>query len=107
MKPFCIEFERDFKRARTYNEKIILIDNLLHRCHGELHGGKQPGAYAFIEGEPCDIAVFLDRLNYGDLVPDHIKAKREEWRERVAAGPRFWSSQVGQDTDDEPDEKSS
>ena len=101
MKPFCIEYEQAFRTARTPEEKMILIDTLIHRCHGEMTGGKQPGAYAFIEGEPYDTAVFLDRLNYGDLVPEHIKAKRESWRERVAAGPRFWSDQVDRSSDTE------
>ena len=101
MKQFCLEFVKKYRAARTYGEKIVLIDTLIHRCHGELTGGKQPGAYAFIEGEPHDTAAFLDRLNYGDQVPEEIRIRRKKWRERVRAAPTFWSDQLKPDPADE------
>ena len=100
MKQFCLEFVRKYRAARKYGEKIVLIDTLIHRCHGELTGGKQPGAYAFIEGEPTDTAAFLDRLNYGNQMPEEVRIRREKWRERVRAAPRFWSNQMEPDRDD-------
>ena len=100
MKQFCLEFERKYRAVKTYGEKIVLIDTLIHRCHGELTGGKQLGVYAFIEGEPNDTAAFLDRLNYGNQVPEEVRVRRENWRKRLRTAPRFWSDQVEPDRDD-------
>jgi hypothetical protein len=100
IKPFCIEYVQKFKKAKHYGEKIVLIDTLIHRFHGELVGGKKPGAYAFIEGEIGDVAAFLDRLSYGDQMPADLSVRREEWRKRVRNGPKFWSSQMAEQKDE-------
>ena len=97
MKPFCEEFVEKYRTAKTYGEKIVLIDTLIHRFHGELRGGNKPGTYAFIEGEPYDIAAFLDRLTYGEETPNHVRARRQRWRERVRTATKFWTDQLDSD----------
>ena len=100
MVPFCREYEQGYGRASSYREKIVLIDTLIHRFHDELVGGNTPGAYILIEGEICDVAAFLDRINYGDEMPDEVRARRETWREKVRTTKRFWSEQLEtEDTD--------
>ena len=97
--PFIIEFERDYRAARTYGERIVLIDTLIHRFHGELEGGNRPSPYNFIEGEPHDIVAFLDRLSYGDQIPEDVRIRRENWRNRLRTTSRFWSDQLEKDDD--------
>ena len=97
MERFCRDYLGTFAAAKTPGEKLVLIDTLIHRLHGELVGGNKPGAYAFIEGNIADVASFLDRLTYGPDVPEDIKVKREAWRARVRTGSSFWTKQLAED----------
>ena len=97
MERFCHEFLTAFAAAKAPGRKLILVDTLIHRVHCELVGGKKPGAYAFIEGEISDIAAFLDRLTYGDGLPEEIRARRDAWRKKIRGGSRFWAGQLADD----------
>lgn len=86
MKPFLEEFVREFPRARTRSERLILIDTLIHRYHWEFVGKpSRPGACCLIEGKQKDIMPFLDALSYGERVPEEVQATREEWRKEWRA----------------------
>ena len=81
MKPFLEEYVREFPRARTHSERLILIDTLIHRYHWQNVGKpSRPGACCLIEGKLKDIMPFLDALSYGEEVPQEVQATREEWR---------------------------
>jgi hypothetical protein len=100
MKPAFIEFVNKFPGTKKYGDKLVLIDTLIHRFHGELcGGGKKPVTYGLIEGNISDIAAFLDRLNYGDAMPEHIRINRQEWRKQVRTATRFWSDQLKSNDD--------
>lgn len=102
MERFCHEYLHRFAVTKSYGEKLVLIDTLIHRLHGELVGGNKPGAYAFIEGDIADVASFLDHLTYEDKMPEEIKASRERWRKQVRTGSKFWTQQL---SGDEPSEQ--
>ena len=76
---YVIEFMRRFKISRSYAEKIILIDTLIHRFHWASEQGR-PLATALIEGNMKGTVAFLDRLTYGDSVPEDVHQTRENWR---------------------------
>lgn len=97
MTPWCRKYLEDFRRARSHREKLVLIDMLIHRFHGELTGGNKPGAFAIIDGRLTDIAAFLDRLNYGSDMPEDVVERRRKWRERVRTATPFWSDQLPPD----------
>lgn len=99
MGPMIAEFVRAFRSTREHREMIVLIDTLIHNIHAELVGGSKPAAYQFIEGSTEDVAAFLDQLTYGDDMPEVIRARREQWRQRIRSGPKFWSSQIGEPTE--------
>ncbi len=81
MKPFLEEFVRQFPRARTHSDRLILIDTLIHRYHWQYVGKpSRPGACCLIEGKLKDIMPFLDALSYGENLPEDVRATREEWR---------------------------
>lgn len=101
MERFCKEFLCSFAAERSPGSKLVLIDTLIHRLHAELDGGNKPGAYAFIDGSIEDVATFLDRLTYGDQIPEEVRTKRDAWRTRVRSGPKFWAEQLS-DNQKEP-----
>lgn len=105
MERFCKEFLGSFAVARSHGEKLVLIDTLIHRVHGELVGGNKPGAYAFIDGDIEDVAAFLDRLTYGDRMPEEVKAKRDAWRKSVRTASKFWAKQLLEDGRTEENKK--
>lgn len=75
---FLTFYER-YPRARTYPDKIILIDQLIHSYHLNATGG--PGksvASKLLEGNKKDVVAFLDGLSARD--PDG----KEQWRRQVA-----------------------
>ena len=94
MEPFVSGFVRAYSATKTTGEKIVLIDTLIHRFHGEMESGNKPGAYNLIEGEMTDVAAFLDRLTYGDNMPADATERKARWRRRLESAPRFWSEQL-------------
>ncbi len=100
MKPFIAEYVQRYSAAKTLGEKIVLVDTLIHRFHGELVGGNTPGAYNLIEGGLTDLAAFLDGISYGEQMPDGMAERREIWRQRLRSAPRFWSAQLGKKDDE-------
>ena len=81
MKSVLMDFVRQFPKAQSPGDRLILIDMLIHRFHweGDLDSGR-PGAATLIEGKMKDIMPFLDKLNYGDHVPPEAEATRARWR---------------------------
>ena len=87
------EFMRGFETARSYGGKLVLIDTLIHRFHWSSEQGR-PLATALIAGNMKGTMAFLDRLSYGDSVPDEVHRRREEWRRTWAKNG--WSHGRGQ-----------
>jgi hypothetical protein len=78
----CQEFAKEYPKARTYQEKMILIDTLIHRFHWQMEGRPgQPGATVIVGGRMSDIADFLDELTYGQKSTPGLTEQREAWRE--------------------------
>jgi len=78
----CQEFCRKYPHAKTYQEKIILIDTLIHRFHWQAEGHPaQPGAATIIGGKMSEVADFLDMLTYGDNSTGGLQENLEKWRE--------------------------
>lgn len=96
LEPFIKEFVQKFPATSSYRERVVLIDNLIHRFHWESTGvtDGRPGATSLIEGKMKDIVAFLDRLTYGDDIPPEIARTRQEWREKWQANA--WSRGKGQ-----------
>ena len=94
--PFVEEFVQKFPATRSYRQRLVLIDNLIHRFHWESDGATdgRPGATSLIEGKMKDIMPFLDRLTYGDNIPPEIARTREAWRQKW--DQNAWSKGKGQ-----------
>jgi len=87
------EFMHRFESARSYGDKLVLIDTLIHRFHWASEQGR-PLATALIEGKMKDIMPFLDRLSYGDNIPPDVLKTRAEWRKKWSKN--LWSKGRGQ-----------
>ena len=84
MDPFLTEYVEQYRVARSPQEKMILIDTLIHRYHWELEGGLSgPGARNLIGGKPNEVIDFLNQLSYGTGSSPEILATREEWLGKV------------------------
>ena len=81
------EFMTRFTSARSHSDKLVLIDTLIHLFHWSSDQGR-PLATALIAGRMKDTMAFLDRLSYGDSVPDDVHRTREQWR-------RTWAKNEG------------
>jgi hypothetical protein len=87
------EFMKRFKSTRSYGEKLVLIDALIHLFHWSSEQGR-PLATALIEGDMKGTMAFLDRLSYGDDLPEDVNRTRAEWRRTWARNG--WSHGRGQ-----------
>ncbi|NKB70475.1 MAG: hypothetical protein GKR89_25680 [Candidatus Latescibacteria bacterium] len=82
--PFFKGYIEQFPKARTGREKMVMIDTLIHRFHGELR--KSPtrtAAVNLIEGKVTDVLAFLDDLTYGDHSAPGAKENLLAWREKA------------------------
>lgn len=95
MDPYLKEYVEQFRVARSPQEKMILIDTLIHRYHWELEGGLTgPGARDLIGGKTSEIIDFLNHLSYGAKSSSEILSTRQEWLDKVRTGREQHASAV-------------
>lgn len=87
LEPFIEAYVEDFRKARTAKDRMLLIDILIHRCHGDFEesevGAKRLGAINLIGGKPREVKEFLDRL--GGIPRNQLEAE---------AGHATWVAKV-------------
>jgi hypothetical protein len=73
-------FRRGWPRARTYSEKILQIDQLIHAFHVDEKAGRPTKSIAskLLEGNKKEVVRFLDQLSA------HDTDAKEAWRRIVA-----------------------
>jgi hypothetical protein len=73
-------FRRGWPAARSYSDKILLIDQLIHSFHVDEKTGRPVKSVAskLLEGNKKDVVRFLDELSALD------PARKEEWRRTTA-----------------------
>jgi predicted RNA-binding Zn-ribbon protein involved in translation (DUF1610 family) len=87
------EYVRDFPRAGTARERMLLIDRLIHGFHWYYHQPElptRPVAVNLIAGKMRDVVRFLDRLTYGDKSTPGMQEVREEWEGRLDVHPTWF-----------------
>ena len=95
MTVFLKEYVEKYRVARSPQEKLILIDTLIHRYHWELEGGLTgPGARDLIAGKPSEVIDFLNQLSYGTSSSPEILATRQEWLDKVRKSNEQYASAV-------------
>ncbi len=92
MERFFEKYVNELPSARTPQEKMVMIDSLIHRCHHEqTHDISRPGAVNLIQGRMRAIIPFLDNLTYGENSAPTILETKSQWNEKVDRIGERWS----------------
>jgi hypothetical protein len=74
------DFVKRFPSASKLQEKVLLIDALIHGYHwNQKYGYTRPVAINLIEGKLADVITFLDSLTYGAENTPGVQAINTEW----------------------------
>jgi hypothetical protein len=77
-----------YEQARTYPEKMLLIDRLLTAFHSELSAQyTRPAACNLIGGNLDEVIAFLDELTYGAGKTLGARAGGKSWQEKANHAP--------------------
>jgi hypothetical protein len=97
------DFVRAFPSARTPQEKMLLIDRLIHGFHTyfKTNVPTRPVAVNLIEGRMGDVVAFLDRLSYGEKSTPGTRETLAQWSESIEINRDWYPSRRG-----EPDPQS-
>jgi hypothetical protein len=85
IQPVLRAFMAQYKQARRSQDKMILIDGLLHEFHRNMTTGdlRGPAACNLIEGKYGQVLAFLEKLAYGDASTPGLRETKEAWREEM------------------------
>jgi hypothetical protein len=97
------DFVNAFPSARTPQEKMLLIDRLIHGFHWYYKAGgpTRPVAVNLIEGRLSDVVAFLDRLSYGDDSTPGMRETYAEWDKNIDANRGWYRSRRSASTTQE------
>ncbi len=88
------DFVRAFPAARTPQERLLLIDRLIHGFHRyyKTGGPTRPVAVNLIEGRLGEVVAFLDSLTYGDGSTPGTREQFAAWSEGIEANRDWYPS---------------
>ena len=88
------DFVQAFPRAQTPQERMLLIDRLIHGFHSyyKTDNPTRPVAVNLIEGRLNDVVAFLDRLSYGDKSTAGTKETYTEWDKNLEVNKSWYRS---------------
>jgi predicted RNA-binding Zn-ribbon protein involved in translation (DUF1610 family) len=73
---------KSFPSAKSYQNKMLLIDQLIHGYHWhQKFGATRPVAVNLIDGRLADVIKFLDGLHNGENSTPIFKEMHDEWAE--------------------------
>ena len=97
-------YHQAFPRAQTAQEKMVLIDQLIHAFHINLKEDiGRPVATNLIEGKLRDVIHFLNKLSSSDTSATGIGDSRKAWKLTLSTGD--WS-QALIESNDHPEDAS-
>jgi ribosomal protein L37AE/L43A len=89
---FFQEFTRGFPDAQTYQQKMLLIDRLIHGFHIYFkdESPTRTTAVNLIEGNYHEVVDFLDQLTYGSTGTPGTYTIYQEWRQKIDETGKKW-----------------
>jgi hypothetical protein len=86
------EYVRDFPVAQNYQQKMLLIDKLIHGFHIYFKDGSttRTTAVNLIQGNYHEVVDFLDQLTYGSASTQGIYANYQDWRQKIDETGKKW-----------------
>ena len=83
IEPFIREYLEQYPKAKTPRQKMIQIDNIIHRYHQELIGNAgRPSAVNLIGGKVWEVMDFLTTLAYSDQSTPGLQQNYNRWKKR-------------------------
>jgi len=83
-----------FPRARSPQEKMLLIDRLITNFHFVLrYGNTRAACVNLIEGRHHEVIAFLDSLSAGPGSTPGIQENHAAWREQIDRIASLWSDE--------------
>ena len=88
-----MKFVAQFPLSRSYKEKIMLIDEVIHGFHWYVKDNTptRPVAINLIEGRLNDVIDFLDSLSYSTQSVPNLSQTKKTWDEKIKYA-RSWAS---------------
>jgi len=86
------DFVEQFPKKKTPQEKMILIDKIVHECHKGLKEGEytRPVAANLIAGKMFETIALLEELAYGTGSTSGTKEIQAAWQEKMDDALRRW-----------------
>ncbi len=92
---FFQDFVDRFPKAREPQEKMVLIDTLIHGWHlnmiRDIPLETRAAGVNLIEGNYHEVVEFLDGLSSGEASTTGVREKRQEWRAKLAYTAEMWN----------------
>jgi hypothetical protein len=85
------DYVHRFPQARSPQEKVFLIDRLIHGFHWYFKTGKptRPVAVNLIQGKLTAVIAFLDSLSFGEINTPGLQENLAEWEKNIETA-RGW-----------------
>ena len=91
------DFVQRFLKAKMPQERVLLIDRLIHGFHWyHKFGPTRPAAVNLIEGRLSEVIAFLDGLTYGAQSTPGTSENHAEWIEK-SQNARRWALKPASD----------
>ena len=88
-----------FPSAQTPQQKVLLIDRLIHGFHwyakGNVDSPTRPVAINLIKGRLGEVVAFLDSLSYSDMSTPGLKQNVAEWDKNIEVSRSWYPSRRG------------
>ena len=83
--PYFVTFLDRFPAARTPEDKMMLIDQVVHAVHEAMScAGAQAAGNSLIEGKCADVVALLESLAYGNGSIAGAAEVKSAWEEKLA-----------------------
>jgi ribosomal protein L37AE/L43A len=84
------EYLAHFPTAKSYQRKMLLIDQLIHGYHWhQKFGATRPVAVNLIDGNLANVIEFLDELHQGENHSSKLKEHHDKWVENSQSVRRW------------------
>jgi len=92
---FFKDYIERFPKAENYQEKMLLVDRLIHGFHVYFKDSSHTRTTAvnLIEGRYHEVVDFLDRLSYGSKSTPGMYETYMDWREKIDETGKKWGDE--------------
>jgi hypothetical protein len=86
------QYIQDFPKGRTYRERVLIIDKLLHEFHTGITEYGRPVVANLVEGNLKEVIGFLNNLTYNTETNNVLMETQIKWRNKLNS--TSWIKQI-------------